>query len=173
MPKTKVQKEQDLQELTARLKSAKSVVLSEYRGTTVKDIDSFRRALAKENVQSKVYKITLLKKALAANGIESDSLDYKTPVIISTSDEEETAPARLVKQMSATVKTIKILSGVVDNQLVGKEQVLALADLPSKDELRAKLVGTINAPVSGFVNVLAGNLRGLINVLNAVAQKES
>ncbi len=171
MPKTKLQKEQDLQELTERLKNAKSVVMSEYRGTTVKDIDSFRRALSKENVKSKVYKITLLKKALAANGIESESLDYKAPVILSMSDDEETTPARLVKQMSGDIKTIQILSGIVDNKLVDKEMVLALADLPSKDQLRGQLVGTINAPVSGFVNVLAGNLRGLINVLNAVAQK--
>lgn len=171
MPKTKVQKEKDLAELTEKLKSAKSVVMSEYRGTTVKDIDAFRRALTKENVQSKVYKITLIKKALAANGIDADSIDYKTPVILSSSDDEETAPARLVKQMSGTIKTIQILSGVIDNKLVGKEMVMTLADLPSKDQLRAKLVGTINAPVTGFVNVLAGNLRGLINVLNAVAQK--
>jgi predicted dehydrogenase len=56
-------------------------------------------------------------------------------------------------------------------KLVTKAQVTALADMPSKLELRAKLVGTINAPVSGFVNVLAGNIRSLVNVLNAVAQK--
>jgi len=171
MPKTKVQKEKDLQELTDRIKSAKSVVMSEYRGTTVKDIDTFRRALTKENVTSKVYKITLIRKALAASGIAADSIDYKTPVIVSVSDEEETTAARMVKQLSGTIPTIKILSGIVDNQLVGREQVLALADLPSKDQLRAHLVRTINAPVSGFVNVLAGNLRGLINVLSAVAQK--
>lgn len=170
MSKTKAQKEQDLQELVERLKNAKSVVMSEYRGTTVKDIDAFRRALSAENVKSKVYKITLINKALKENGIDA-AVDYKTPVILSTSEEEETTPARLVKKMSGTIPTIHILSGIVDNQLVGKEQVLALADLPSKEQLRAQVVGTINAPVTGFVNVLAGNLRGLINVLNAVAQK--
>ncbi len=69
------------------------------------------------------------------------------------------------------IKTVSILSGVFDGKFASKEQMMALADLPSKDELRAKLVGTINAPVSGFVNVLAGNIRGLINVLNAAAQK--
>jgi large subunit ribosomal protein L10 len=52
-----------------------------------------------------------------------------------------------------------------------KAQVSALADLPSKQELRGQLVRTVNAPVSGFVNVLAGNIRGLMNVLNAAAQK--
>lgn len=171
MAKTRAQKEQDLQELTDRLKSAKSVVLTDYRGTTVKDIDAFRKGLRKEGVASKVYKMTLVKKAMEANNIDASSIDYKTPVILSISEEDEVAPARVIKNLSKDIKTITILSGVFDNKFASREQVLVLADLPSKDELRAKLVGTINAPVSGFVNVLAGNLRGLVNVLNAIAQK--
>jgi large subunit ribosomal protein L10 len=171
MAKTRAQKELDLAELTDRLKSAKSIVLSEYRGTTVKDIDKFRRALTTEGIVSKVYKSPLIKKAFEANGIAVDSLDYKVPVIVSISQEDEVAPARVIKTFGKEVKTIGILSGVLDGTFASKEQMMALADLPSKDQLRAKLVGTINAPVSGFVNVLAGNLRGLINVLNAVAQK--
>jgi large subunit ribosomal protein L10 len=171
MAKTRVQKESDLTELTDKVKSAKSIVLSEYRGTTVKDMDKFRRTLEKENVFTKVYKITLIKKALAANGIEAENLDYKTPVIFMASMEDETTPARLVKGLSKDIKTISILSGVLESKMMAKAQVESLAELPSKDELRAKLIGTINAPVSGFVNVLAGNIRGLITVLNAVAQK--
>jgi large subunit ribosomal protein L10 len=169
--KIEAQKELDLAELTSKLKEAKSVVFTEYRGTTVKDIDKFRKSLIKENVFSKVYKVTLVKKALEANGVDASSLDYKTPVILSISNEEETAPARIIKGLGKDIKTVSMLAGLVDGKLVTKAQVTALADMPSKLELRAKLVGTINAPVSGFVNVLAGNLRGLINVLNAVAQK--
>lgn len=171
MAKTRIQKEQDLAELTDRLKGAKSVVLAEYRGTNVKDIDKFRRALSAEGIISKVYKSPLIKKAFEANGIDATTLDYKVPVMISVSQEDEVAPARLIKTFGKEVKTIGILSGVLDGAFATKEQMMALADLPSKDALRAKLVGTINAPVSGFVNVLAGNLRGLINVLSAVAQK--
>jgi large subunit ribosomal protein L10 len=173
MAKSREQKEKDLQELTDKLAEAKAVVFADYRGTTVKDIDNFRRTLAKDQVFSKVYKMTLVKKALAANGIEVGELDYKTPVILSLSMEEETAPARGVKNVAKDIKTINILSGILDKHLASREQVLALADLPSKDQLRAQLVGTINAPVSGFVNVLAGNVRGLLNVLNAMAQKSA
>lgn len=173
MPKKRSQKEADLQELVEKFKAAKAVVFSEYRGTTVKDIDKFRRALSKEKVFSKVYKMTLVRKALEAAGVnfQGDSLDYKTPVILSVSEEEETAPARLIKQVGKDIKTINMLSGVIDGVLVGKDQVMVLADLPSRLELRGQFVGTINAPVSGFVNVMAGNLRRLLNVLNAVAQK--
>lgn len=170
MAKTRSQKETDFQELSERLKGAKSVVLSEYRGTTVKDMDKFRRSLSAEGIQTKVYKSPLIKKAFTDAGIETGDLDYKVPVIVSFS-EDEVAPARIIKTFGKEVKTVGILSGVVDGSFASKEQMMALADLPSKDELRAKLVGTINAPVSGFVNVMAGNLRSLINVLNAVAQK--
>ncbi len=72
MAKSREQKESDLEELTKRLSTAKSAVFSEYRGTTVKDIDKFRRLLSSENVFSKVYKITLLKKALVKNGIDAN-----------------------------------------------------------------------------------------------------
>jgi large subunit ribosomal protein L10 len=171
MSKSKSQKHSDLQELTDVVKSAKSMVFTDYRGTTVKDMDKFRKALRKENVISKVYKITLIKKALQANGIEAQGIDYKTPVIMSVSKEDETTPARIIKALAKEVKTIAVLEGVVDGKIISKAQVAALADLPSKDQLRGMLVGTINAPVSGFVNVLAGNIRSLINVLNAVAQK--
>lgn len=170
MAKTRAQKEQDLAELTEKLKTAKAVVFSDYRGTTVKDIDTFRRTLAKEQIFSKVYKMTLVKKALQEAGIEAGELDYKTPVILSLSSEEETAPARLIKTVGKDIKTISILSGILDNHLASKEQILVLADLPSKDQLRAQVVRTINAPVSGLVNVLAGNVRSLLNVLNAIAQ---
>ncbi len=171
MAKTRQQKEQDLTELTERLKGAKSIVLADYRGTTVKDIDTFRRSLGNEGVVSKVYKISLVKKAFEANNIDATSLDYKTPVILAVSQDDEVAPARIIKNVSKDVKTISILSGVMDGTFATREQVIALAELPSKDQLRGMLVGTINAPVSGFVNVLAGNIRALINVLNATAAK--
>ena len=171
MPKSKNQKIKDLEELTGKLKTAKSVVLSEYRGTSVKDLDKFRNALRKEKVFSKVYKITLIRKALQACGIDASRVDYKIPVILSASDDDETTPARVIKSLAKELKTIGILQGITDGRLVSKAQVLVLVDLPSKDQLRAQVIAAINAPVSGFVNVLAGNIRGLINALNAVAQK--
>ena len=171
MPKSKAQKSSDLSELSEKIKQAKSVVFTDYKGTTVKDITKFRSTLRKENVFSKVYKLSLIKKALAEAGVSGSIADYKTPVILSLSTEDETSPARAIKALAKEIKTISILEGVVDKAVIAQAQVNALADLPSKDQLRAMLVGTINAPVSGFVNVLAGNIRNLINVLNAVATK--
>ena len=171
MPKTKVQKEKDLAELTEKLKSAKAVVLADYRGTTVKDITRLRSDLRKAKVFSKVYKLTLIKRALKDAGIEGEIADYKAPVILSLSEEDETAPAREIKNLSKEIKSISILEGITGGKMIAKEMVLALANLPGKDQLRARLVGTINAPITGFVNVLARNLKGLMNVFNAMASK--
>jgi large subunit ribosomal protein L10 len=170
MTKLKAQKERDLQELTDLLKTAKAAVFSDYRGTTVKSMDKIRRILRAEKVFTKVYKITLLKKALQAIGINAAGIDYKVPVILSISQEDETTPARSIKQLAKELQTIKVLEGVLGGQLVDKNTIEALADLPSKKELRARLVSAVNAPRTGLVNVLAGNLRGLMNVLSALTQ---
>lgn len=171
MAKSKIQKESELTELNEKLSHAKSTVMVDYRGTTVKDINKFRRTLEKNGVYAKVCKVTLLKKALENNNVDATAVKYKAPVILAISDSEETLPAKLTRDLAKEIKTLNILSGVLDSRVVGKNEVLALAELPSKQEMRARLVGTINAPVSGFVNVLAGNLRGLVNVLNAIATK--
>lgn len=171
MPKSKQAKEQDLSELITQLKNAKSAVFTDYKGTSVKDITKFRQVLRKENIFSKVYKLTLVKKAMKEAAVAGEIADYKAPMIISISKEDETGPARQIKALSKEIKSLRVLEGLLDGKLVGKEMVLALADLPSKDQLRAQLVGTINAPLNGLVNVLAGNLRGLINVFSAMAQK--
>lgn len=173
MAKSKSQKSSDLKELSDKLKNAKSVVFTDFRGTTVKDITKFRSVLRKENVYSKVYKLTLIKKALAEAGVSGQIAEYKTPVILSLSEEDETAAARAIKALAKEIKTLAVLEGVVDKAVIAKAQVEALAELPSKDQLRGMLVSTINAPVSGFVNVLAGNIRGLVNALNAIAAKSN
>ena len=154
MAKLKSQKEKDLSELTEKLKTAKAVVLSEYRGTTVKDMDKFRSSLRKEKVFSKVYKITLLRLALKALGITGAAMEYKTPVILSLSTEDETTPARVIKNLSRELKTISILEGVADGKLLSKAEVMALADLPTKDQLRAQFMSVLNGPISAFARVL-------------------
>jgi large subunit ribosomal protein L10 len=154
MAKLKQQKEKDLQELTDKLKGAKSVVMTGYRGTTVKDMDTFRSSLRKEKVFSKVYKIPLIKKALEANGVVADTVDYKQPVILSISQDDETTAARIIKNLGKDFKTIAILEGVLDGKMLSKEQVMALADLPSKDQLRAQFMSVLNGPIAAFARVL-------------------
>lgn len=154
MAKLKSQKEKDLQELVLKLKGAKSIVFTGYRGTTVKDLDKFRNALRAEQVFSKVYKIPLIKKALEQNGVVATTVDYKEPVILSVSQEDETAPARIIKNLAKELKTFVILEGVVDGKMLSKAEIISLADLPSKDQLRAQFMSVLNGPMSAFARVL-------------------
>ena len=154
MSKAKDQKTKDLEELAAKIKEAKGVVFAGYSGTTVKDLDKFRKALRKENVFSKVYKITLLKKALEKNSIKAGEVDYKTPVILAISAEDEVSPARIVKTFSKEVKTISILEGIVEGVLFSKAQVETLGGLPTKDQLRAQVLSVLSGPAAAFVRLL-------------------
>ncbi len=154
MAKNKLQKGDDLQELTEKLKTAKSVVFTDYRGTTVKNMDNLRKALRKEQVFSKVYKMTLVKKAMESNGLDASTVNYKTPVILSLSQEDESTPARVIKNFTKDIKTISILEGIVEGKILNKAQVEALGSLPSKDQLRSQLLATMLAPISAFARLL-------------------
>ncbi len=154
MAKLKLQKEKDLAELTEKLKAAKSYVMTGYRGTTVKDMDAFRNALRKEKVFSKVYKIPLVKKAMEAVGLSGATVDYKQPVILSISNEDETTAARVIKNLARDIKTFSIIEGVVDGKVLSKLEIIALADLPSKDQLRSQFMSVLNGPMSAFARLI-------------------
>ncbi|MDB4940299.1 MAG: ribosomal protein [Candidatus Doudnabacteria bacterium] len=166
-------KEQILAELEAQLENAKSIVFADYRGTTVKKIDELRSNLRKEGIVTKVAKITLIRRALKKHGVDISGMDFKAPVVLGVSKLDEVAPARIFAAFVKENKNVKILAGVMDNKFLSAEEVGALAALPSKQEMLGKLVGTINAPISSFVNVLAGNVRSIVNVLNAIKESKA
>ncbi len=173
MAVTRKAKEQALAELESNLQGAKAVVFADYRGTTVKKIDQLRRELRKENIYAKVAKITLIRRAMEKMGIDVSAMDFKVPVAITISKEDEVAPARILSEFAKTNKNVQILLGIMDNKVITAAEVSALAALPSKQVLRGQVVGTIAAPISGFVNVLAGNLRSLVYVLNAIKESKN
>lgn len=161
MAKIRIQKEKDLKELTEKLKVAKAVVFTDYRGTSVKDMDKLRKNLRAEKVFSKVYKLPLVRKALEAIGMAAP-LDYKTPVILAISDDEETTPARVIKNLIKEVKSLNILEGIVGKDFLSKAQVEALGSLPSKDQLRSQFMSVLNGPVAAFARAI-----------NALAEKKA
>jgi large subunit ribosomal protein L10 len=173
MAVTRKEKEASLASLTEDLKNAKGVVFTEYRGMTVKQIDRVRKNLRKENVKYQVVKVTLLKKALAALGISTDNLKYSGPVALAVSNEEETAPARILKSLTRENPLLILDGGIFNNELVGPDVVIRLASLPTKEQLLGQLLSVLNGPARGLVTVLSGNTRNLLNVLNAIKEKKS
>ena len=171
---TKNQKIELVKELTEKIKAAKSAVFVDFKGLKVKDSTQLKKSLRAAGVDFTVVRKTLLDIALKNAGIEGVSVKtMEGQVAVSLSDTDEVAGAKIIDKFAKTNENIKLLGGVLGKQVMNVAEVKALAKIPSKDELLAKLVGTLNAPISGFVNVLAGNLRGLVQVLNAVKEQKA
>lgn len=172
MAKTKQQKHETVQSLTEGIRGAKAVVFANFQGLKVSESEELRRKCRAEKVSFLASKKTLLKKALAGLGFDVDAESFSGGVAVVMGTEDEVAPAKLIHDFAKTHEVAKTFGGIFEGKFIDAAKVKALASLPSKQELLAKLVGSINAPVSGFVNVLAGNLRGLVSVLNNIkAQK--
>ena len=173
MPITRQEKEKIVQGLSDKFSRAKSIVFLGFQGLTVKEDGELRNKLRSENIDYKVARKTLIKRSLKEIKIESvDDINLEGPVGAAVCYDDEVAPARLANEYAKTNKKLKLLGGFISNKYLDATEIKALSLLPGKDQLRAQLVGTINAPVSGFVNVLAGNLRGLVNVLKAVSDNK-
>jgi large subunit ribosomal protein L10 len=170
---TKDQKIELVKKLTEKIKAAKSAIFVDYKGIKVKEVTDLKKSLRKADVEYVVAKKTLIDLALKNAGIEGVSMKgMEGQVAISLSNADEVAGAKIIDGFAKTNENIKMLGGVLGKDVMDAAQVKALAKIPSREELLAKLVGTLNAPVSGFVNVLAGNLRGLVQVLRAVSEKK-
>ncbi len=166
---TRQDKEKIVQNLSDKFSRAKSIVFLGFKGLTVKEDGELRSSLRSEDIDYKVARKTLIKRGLKEVNIEGvEDLELEGPVGTAVSYDDEVAPARLANEYAKTNKKLKLLGGYVSNKYLDATEIKALSLLPGKDQLRAQLVGTINAPVSGFVNVLAGNIRGLVNVLKAI-----
>lgn len=176
MPKNKIQKQEIFRNLSERIKKSKSIIFAGFNALTVKDNENLRAQLRKENSEYYVAKKTLMNLAFKENKLDINVRDFDGKVAAVFSYEDEVASAKILgnfrKEKDKDTK-IFFLGGILEGKLMSKEEVEALAKLPSKQELYARLVGSMNAPISGFVNALAGNLRNLVYVLKAIEEKKA
>jgi len=169
MAKTKQQKDEMVAEIVDAIGKSKAVVFANFQGLSIKDTDELRKKAREANIGVAVTKKTLLKIACEQAGITDAApreLDGGVATLFGFAD--EVAPAKLVHTFAKTHEPAKILGGILEGHFINAARAQALALLPGKQELLAKMVGSLNAPVSGFVNVLAGNLRGLVRVLDGI-----
>ncbi len=172
MALTREKKEQVVGDLEKLLANSKLTVVVKYQGTPVKAMQQLRNSAAADGTTLHVVKNRLFKKALCSNDILKgvDTSDLRGQLLYAFNKDDEVAPARSLADFAKTNPQIEFVAGITaEGQLLGANLVKDLASLPTKDVLRALLIDTISAPVSGFVNVLAGNVRGVLNVLNARA----
>jgi large subunit ribosomal protein L10 len=173
MAQTKDQKKKIVADLTQILKSAKAVVFSDFKGLKVKDLTKLKKELREAGVSFAVFKKTLINIALKEAKIDLDAQKMEGQIAVAVSAQDEVAAAKIIEKFGRTNENIKITGGILGKTLMTIEEVKALAKLPGKDELLAKLVGTLNAPVSGLANVLVGNMRGLVQVLKGISEKQA
>lgn len=174
MPKSKEQKRTILTELGEKIAKSKSIVFAKFNGLTVKENEDLRVKLRQDNSEYYVAKKTLFNLAFKDKAIGGlDIKNFSGQVAAVFGYEDEVAPAKLVDQFKKDKEgKLEFLGGILENKFIDAAAVSNLAKLPNKQELYARLVGSINAPVSGLVNALAGNIRNFVQVLKAVSEKK-
>jgi len=174
MAKTRVQKQEMISDLADKFRRMKAAAFASISGFTMKDADTLRAKSREAGVEVVVSKKTLLKLAAKEAGQETvDPSNLEGSILSAFALNDEVSAAKVLAELSKGKDSIKILGGILEGKLVDANEVKKLAALPSKTQLLGQLVGTLNAPISGFVNVLAGNLRGLVTVLKAVQDKKA
>ncbi len=176
MPKEKTinQKREVVDGISQKMKAAKAIVFADYRGLTVEQDTELRSALRKAGVDYKVVKNTLTRFAANENGLEGLDTYLNGPTAMASSESDPVAPAKVLSEYAKKYEKLELKVGVVEGRIIDIEGIKALAELPPREVLIARVLGGFNAPISGFVNVLNGNLRGLVVALKAIAdQKES
>ncbi len=162
-----------VEEIIGKIKASKSLVLVDYNKLTVKEVSELRNKCRQANCEYKVYKNTLVRKALNELGYNQFDADLNGPTAVAFGSDETSAAKVMVQAAKDYDKKILLKSAFVDNAYVDKEGVKALAAMPSKDELIAKMLGSMQAPIANFAGVLNNLLSGIVRVLNGIAESRA
>jgi len=148
-------KSQVVAEIVEKLQNSSSAIVVDYKGLTVEEVTELRKKMREAGVEYKVYKNTLVRKAAKEVGIEqfNDELLVGTNAI-AFGHEDPVAPARIIKEFMDSHPKMELKMGVVEGELYGKEDIVAFANIPSREVLIAKLLGSLKAPVSNFAYLL-------------------
>jgi large subunit ribosomal protein L10 len=168
MALNKTQKQEILDDLKDKIAKQKAMILVGITGLKVKDVSGLRKKLKAADGNLKVIKKTLIEKAFKENKLDFDKNKYKEEMAVAFGFKDEIVPAKTVYQAGLANEKLKILGGFIDNEFNEAESIIALAKLPSREELLAKLVGSLSAPVSNFVYALNYNIKGLVHILSLI-----
>jgi large subunit ribosomal protein L10 len=173
LPKArKEQKAEQVELLTEKLKKAKVAVLTDYRGLTVSQMQELRGKLRTGNVEYRVIKNTLARRAADAAGYKDLESALKGPVAIAFGYDDLSLPPRLINEFVRTTRLkVDVVGGLVEGRVVDRDQIKQLADLPSREVLLAQLLGTLQSPVAQLVGIMQTPVQQLIGVLDAYKSK--
>ncbi|WP_026836311.1 50S ribosomal protein L10 [Limisalsivibrio acetivorans] len=171
---TREEKEAYVSGLTEEIKESDALFLANYKGLTFPQLTAIRSAVKEKGSDFKVVKNTLVKIALHNNEISELDEFLKQPTACTIVSGDPAAVAKDMKNFAKDFEKLEIKAGFLDGYMLSAGDVEKLADLPSRDELLAKALASMNAPVSNFVSLLGNIPRSLLNVLTAIKdQKEA
>ena len=170
---TKAFKSEKIEQFKKSFENAKVAVVTDYRGYSVEEITNLRRALQKENCDYTVTKNTLCKIASKGTNFEKIEAILEGPSAIAFGFGDEVQAAKVVAKFIKENKKGEIVGAVLDGNLLSAEEAKQLANLPSKEELYAKILGSINSPASGIVYSINGVMSALVRAIDAVAKQKA
>ena len=165
----KDEKERVIAELTERLRVSQTLIVADYRGLTMPEIDGLRGELLKHGARFSVVKNTLTRRAAEAAGADAvlAMLEGPTAIAFLESDGDPVAVAKALSDAARTTKILVIRGGVLDGKTISADDVENLSKLPPTDVLRAQLVSAIAAPLATVVGIFGAPLRDLVGVIDA------
>ena len=168
------QKKKIVEELHVKLMQSKVVILTDYKGLDVGAINDLRRRLEAAEVEYKVVKNTLLKRASEKTDVELIRDSFVGPSAIALSYEDPVAPAQVLKKFSEENQKLEIKGGVMDGRVLDLDAIKALAVLPSMEILLSQVLSAMNAVPTSLVRALSDLPKRFMNVINAIKdQKEA
>ena len=141
-------------EISELLKDAKSAVLVDYRGLTVEQDTALRKQLREAGVVYKVYKNTMINFAVKGTEFEELSKHLEGPTAIAVSNEDATAPARVLYNFAKDAEALELKAGVVEGTYYDADGIKLIATIPSREELLSKFLGSIQLPITNFARVI-------------------
>lgn len=172
MALTKDKKNEVVSEVSQLLASSKMTVVTTYKGTPVKALQQLRRQAKDNGTSMQVVKNRLVIKAIEQTKSlkDVDTSTLQGMLLYAFNSEDEVAPAQVIANFAKTQPTLEFVGGITaEGKFLTADEVKALASLPSKTQLIAGIINTLNSPVHGVVSSLSGNLHGLLNALEAKA----
>jgi len=159
-------------EIKTTMQNAKGLVLADFRGIKVAQDTKLRRKMREAGVEYSVIKNNMASIAAKEAGIEGLDNYLKGPLAMVSSKNDPVAPAKLISEFIKDNRIMEIKGGLVEGKVIDADAVKALANLPPREVLIARLLGSMQSPITGFVNVLQGNIRNLVYALDAVRQQK-
>ncbi len=171
MAKSKAEKTELLKKYKEVLENNEGYIIVKSDNIDTETLSQLKQDLKEIDANFMVVKNTIFKIALEETKQPVETQDFAGASGIITFNEDPTAPAKLVKKIQTEMKLLDPKYGVVENKYIDSNKIMELAEIPSKEELYAKLLGSLNAPLSGLMNAVTGNVKGFTRVLHSLSEK--